>query len=143
MAPDQLMEDSIMIVEYVPFPSCFVIYIMLTNILKYQLLADRPDAELLQSSDIMGNHTRFRQVFFFFSVCRKLTINRLALNAMVWAAISWCGIIDPVNGTKACITNYHFLNYWAQDGAYKKAGCRDRSDPEKVKYCILPLFSIN
>eukprot|EP00026_Physarum_polycephalum_P000017 Phypoly_transcript_00017.p1 GENE.Phypoly_transcript_00017~~Phypoly_transcript_00017.p1 ORF type:complete len:3587 (+),score=621.73 Phypoly_transcript_00017:1211-10762(+) len=75
----------------------------------------------LQNADIMGNHARFR----------------FALNAMVWAAISWCCVIDPVNGTKACLSNYHFLNYWQQDGAFKKAGARDRTDPEKVKYYIM------
>lgn len=95
----------------------------------------------------MGNHTRFRYDLCYTKISIIFLIHyRLALNAMIWAAISWSCMIDPVKGFKDCTTNYHFLNYWKTDAVLVHTGKgpapRARTDTEKVKTCIiLPYLS--
>eukprot|EP00727_Mastigamoeba_balamuthi_P001008 m51a1_g10904 hypothetical protein (3154) ;mRNA; f:41450-54937 len=55
---------------------------------------------------------------------------RLTLNAMTWGAICWSLLLDPGAHTVA-INNYHFINYWNEDGALG-----DRDDRKKVRSYI-------
>eukprot|EP01105_Mastigella_eilhardi_P018255 TRINITY_DN4218_c1_g1_i5.p1 TRINITY_DN4218_c1_g1~~TRINITY_DN4218_c1_g1_i5.p1 ORF type:complete len:4438 (+),score=1224.04 TRINITY_DN4218_c1_g1_i5:2312-15625(+) len=48
---------------------------------------------------VMGNCTRYR----------------VALNATVWAAVSWSLLLLPESSHQAAVTNNHFLNYLAQE----------------------------
>ena len=73
---------------------------------------------------IMGNNTQYR----------------LALNTLVWGALSWCTLVDPVNGLHACKTNNHFLNALADAARTGRDARRQRTELEQVRWDLFTRY---
>eukprot|EP01088_Endostelium_zonatum_P014249 TRINITY_DN3042_c0_g1_i1.p1 TRINITY_DN3042_c0_g1~~TRINITY_DN3042_c0_g1_i1.p1 ORF type:complete len:4305 (+),score=884.29 TRINITY_DN3042_c0_g1_i1:1356-12917(+) len=72
-------------------------------------------------------------------VMSNITVHRLSINSLVWAAISWCCLFDDQAHQKAR-ANHHFLNT-TQDSHLSRQG-RARTDAEVIKTYMYDRFAV-